>query len=205
MENANVLPSPASSPSPNTLDMSVQPSRKRQRSQSMLSDASTSSVKRPVSDDVPSDLRSPRTDTMSNLSLSDFSQDIDTYMSEQGEAEIPPTMVVPSNATNYQSVLPAEKLSIINRQKERPMEIGENWYLIASELWKLWRKACTGETDKEVSVSERELGPVNNASLLDEYGNLRKGLVEGIDVEYVPEEIWRSFNAWCVACANCVI
>jgi ubiquitin carboxyl-terminal hydrolase 4/11/15 len=169
----------------------------------MLSDASTSSVKRPVADDVPSDLRSPRTDTMSNLSLSDFGQDVDTYMSEQGEAEIPSTMVVSSNATNYQSVLPAEKLSIINRQRERPMEIGETWYLIARDWWKRWQKACTGETDKEGSVSEQELGPVNNASLLDEYGNLRKGLVEGIDVEYVSEEIWRSFNTWYVACANC--
>jgi len=81
----------------------------------MLSDASTSSIERPVSDDVPSDLRSPRTETMTNLSLSDFSQlqDVDAYVSEQGEAEIPPTMFVPSNATNYQSVLPAEKLSIV--------------------------------------------------------------------------------------------
>lgn len=195
MENANVLPSPASSPSPKTLDVAVQPSRKRQRSQSMLSDTSTSSVKRAVSDDVPSDLRSPRTETMSNLSLSD----IDAYMSEQGESQNPAAILAPSDATIHQSSPPAERLTIVMSKKQRQMEIGDTWYLIAHDWWKRWYKACAGQADKEGPVTEQELGPVNNASLLDEYGKLRTGLAEGMDVEYVPEDAWNFFNSWYVA------
>ncbi|KAK2463565.1 hypothetical protein APHAL10511_004316 [Amanita phalloides] len=196
MDNSiNVLPSPASSPSPNTLEMALHPSRKRLRSNSMLSDASTSSVKRPVSDDVPPDSRSPRTDSMSNISVSDLSQDIDAYMSEQGEADIPSTIPIASNATGHQALSPAEKLEIVIKDKQRQMEIGDTWYLIARDWWRRWHKACTGEVDKEGPVNEQDLGPVNNASLLDQYGNLRQ-LIEGIDVEYVPEQVWHLFITW---------
>ncbi|KAF8745494.1 hypothetical protein AX14_008914 [Amanita brunnescens Koide BX004] len=175
MENVNVLPSPASSPSPQTLDVAVQPS---------------------LSDDVPSDIRSPRTDTMSNLSLSDFGQDIDAYMSEQGEFDTPSAILASSDATIHQSSPPAERLSTIMSKKQRQMEIGDTWYLIAHDWWKRWYKACTGQADKEGPVGEHELGPVNNASLLDEYGNLRRGVVEGVDMEYVPEDAWLSFSSW---------
>ena len=195
MENPNVLPSPASSPPPTiptTLDISSkQPSRKRPRSPSLLSESS----KRAVSEDMPSDIRSPRADT-----ITDSNQDIDAYMAEQGEADIPTTMTIPTsasqNATNCQSVPPAEKLSIVTTGCIREMEIGETWYLISRDWWRRWEKACTGEADKDGPVNEQELGPVNNAGLLDQYGNLQTSLVEGVDVEYIPEETWHLLVSW---------
>ncbi|KAF8637637.1 hypothetical protein AX17_002705 [Amanita inopinata Kibby_2008] len=200
MENINVLPSPASSPSPNILEITAQPSRKRQRSHSMLSDASTSSLKRAVSDDIPPGLRSPRADKLSSLSLTDPAQDIDAYMAEQGEADIPTAISIPSSVSHdtsgCPSVPPAEKLSIVNWGKSKEMEIGETWYLIARDWWKRWEKACTGLADKGGLMTENDLGPVDNSRLLDQYGNLQPSLVEGVDVEYVPEETWQLLVDW---------
>ncbi|KIL69318.1 hypothetical protein M378DRAFT_184496 [Amanita muscaria Koide BX008] len=192
MESANVLPSPASSPSPTTLEISAQPSRKRQRSHSLLSESSTSSFKRAVSEDVPSDIRSPPS--------RDPHQDIDAYMAEQGEADILTTVTFlpPSapNATSYQPLPTDEKFSIVMKGKKREMEIGETWYLISRGWWRRWEKACTGQVDKDGPVSEQELGPVNNASLLDQYGHLRLPLIEGVDAEYAPEETWQLLVSW---------
>ena len=203
------IPSPASSPK-NLLEspeISSQPSRKRQRSQSMQSDsgASTSSVKRAVADLIGSD--NPRTDQLSTLTLGDPNQDIDAYMEEQGEADIPAFMPPPSQvAPATQSMPPGEKLSLVEKGKERKMEIGETWYLVSRDWYKRWIKACSGVVDKEGFLTEQELGPVDNSSLLDSYNNLLASLAEGVDVEYVPEEVWSHFVLWYVAlqlCAPC--
>jgi ubiquitin carboxyl-terminal hydrolase 4/11/15 len=45
-------------------------------------------------------------------------------------------------------------------------------------------------------VREEELGPVDNSELLDSYENLRPSLSEGVDLEYVPEEVWNLFVQW---------
>lgn len=199
------IPSPADSPTTSSKDLTSQPSRKRQRSLSMQSDASSSSLKRSVAEGSPHDgtIRSPRTDQMSTLTLADSNHDIDSYMAEQGEADIPVqislTPVQNQSSATFTSVSPAEKVVIVEKGKARKMEAGETWHLISRDWWKRWKKACTGEVDKEGPVSEDDLGPVNNSRLLDTYGNLQLSLAEGVDVEYVPEEVWTSFVNWSVA------
>jgi ubiquitin carboxyl-terminal hydrolase 4/11/15 len=89
-----------------------------------------------------------------------------------------------------------EKHQIVEKGKKRKMEVGETWYLISRVWYKRWEKACTGEIDKEGPVEEGELGPVENSGLLDTYGNLQPSLAEGVDVEYVPEEVWNLFVQW---------
>jgi len=201
-----LLPSPSSSPK-NLLespDLSSQPSRKRQRSQSMQSDsgASSSSVKRAVADTTGGD--NPRTDQLSTLTLGDPNQDIDAYMNEQGEADIPAFMPPSSQiAPAIQSLPPGEKCSLVEKGKARKMEIGETWYLVSRDWYKRWIKACTGVIDKEGPLTEQELGPVNNSSLLDSYNNLLASLAEGIEVEYVPEEVWSHFVLWYVVLRLC--
>ena len=204
------LPSPASSPK-NLLEfpeISSQPSRKRQRSQSMRSDsgASTSSVKRAVADNTGSD--NPRTDQLSTLTIGDTSQDIDAYMEQQGEADIPAFMPPPSQvAPAMQSLPPGEKISLVEKGKGKKMEVGETWYLVSRDWYKRWIKACSGVVDKEGPLTEQELGPVDNSSLLDSYNNLLASLAEGVEVEYVPEEIWSHFILWYVAlqfCLSCI-
>lgn len=199
----NHLPSPASSPSPTSNDNPAQPSRKRQRSQSMHSDKSSASVKRAVSEAPAQDATSQSTqaDQMSTLSLADQNQDIDAYMASQGEDSIPTTLTVPQQSQEVDaahSMTLAEKLAFVEGKKKKQMEIGETWFLVSQGWWKRWRKACTGEEDKEGAVTEEELGSVDNAPLVDSEGNLKKGLLEGEDVEFVPYDAWRCFTIWFV-------
>ena len=169
------------------------------------SGASSSSVKRVVADITGND--NPRTDQLSTLTLGDPNQDIDAYMEEQGEADIPAFMPPPSQVTPaMQSLPPGEKLSLVEKGKGRKMEIGETWYLVSSDWYKRWIKACSGVVDKKGPLTEQELGPVDNSSLLDSYNNLLASLAEGVEVEYVPEEVWSHFVLWYVAlqsCASC--
>lgn len=207
MVDIHTLPSPASSPSFNSTDLPPQPSRKRQRSRSMQSDTSSSSAKRTVSDGSPLDgiVQSSRDDQLSSLSLTDYTQDIDAYMAEQGEAEIPTVISLKPAPIDCSATLvsmppqlipPQEKHAFVEKGIRRKMEVGETWYLVSRDWWKRWQKACTGSVDKEGPVTEGQLGPVNNSSLLDAFGNLHASLAEGVDVEYVPEDVWKSFVSW---------
>jgi len=201
------LSSGLSRPTLNALDspeLSPATGRKRQRSQSMQSDsaASTSSAKRSVADNPSNDnsSRGLRTDHPTTIPVPpDPNQEIDAYMAEQGEEEIPPFTSPPSyQDKDMQPVSREEKFNIVSKGKARQMEIGETWYLVSAVWYKRWSRACTGEVDKEGPVIEAELGPVDNSTLLDTYGHLLPSLAENIDVEYVPEEVWKLFIQWCV-------
>lgn len=122
-----VLPSPESSPSLDPED-SPQPSRKRQRTDSPSHDPA---------------VRSPRSDQMSSLTLADSNQDIDSYMAEQGEADIPPFMALTPPQTT-QPMSPLDRVSFVEKElKNRTMQVGETWYLVAMDWWKRWKGACT--------------------------------------------------------------
>lgn len=147
-------------------------------------------------------IRSPRTDQMSTLTIADPNHDIDSYMDEQGENDIPAVMTLGPSMISGKSIglpktaLPAERLSFVEKNKSRQMKVGETWYLVARDWWKRWRKALSGEADKEGPVDEQDLGPVDNSRLLDSYGNLQLSLAEGVDLEYIPEDVWICFVQW---------
>jgi ubiquitin carboxyl-terminal hydrolase 4/11/15 len=188
------LPSPAESPSLKPKDLSSQPSgsRKRLRSQSMQSDTSSSSAKRSQSGGPSND---------GGILVDDpTTTDIDAYMAEQGEADIPTTIQLPEPHQNEMvpSVSPLEKLSTIKKLRQNHLNVGDTWYIVARRWYKRWEKACTGEVDKEGGVEQSELGPIDNSPLLDKDENVTSGLVEGIDVEFVPKEAWELLVTWCV-------
>lgn len=79
------------------------------------------------------------------------------------------------------------------------MQLGETWYVVSKDWWTRWRKGCTGEIDKDGPLAEKDVGPVNNAGILSSVAKLQVGLIEGIDVEYVPAEVWNALQSWCVA------
>jgi len=195
------IPSAGSSPS-NLFDstQTISQGRKRQRSPSMESDsaASTSSVKRSTTDNSnDAKARSLLTDQPTSTSTSDLNHDLDAYMAGSGALDVPPVGLPPfCHDTTAQPVSCNEKLQIVQKGTLRKMEIGETWFLVSCVWYKRWKKACTGEVDKEGPATEEELGPVNNLGLLDTYGNLLRSLAEGVDVEYVPEEVWNLFEQW---------
>jgi ubiquitin carboxyl-terminal hydrolase 4/11 len=130
-----------------------------------------------------------------------IANDIDAYMAEQGEASGEATTTQPPQATSsapLTSTLTAkEKHDKIVALSKREMAIGETWYVVSRRWWKRWEKACLGTVDKEGAVEEKDLGPVNNSHLVDMRGNLIPGqAIEGIDVQFVPEEAWKLLVEW---------
>jgi ubiquitin carboxyl-terminal hydrolase 4/11/15 len=118
-------------------------------------------------------------------------------MAESGLLHTPSIISLPSyEETAMPPVSLQEKHQIVKKGKERKMEVGETWYLVSRVWYKRWEKACTGEVDKEGPVREEELGPVDNSGLLDTYGDLQPSQAEGVDLEYVPEEVWNLFVQW---------
>jgi ubiquitin carboxyl-terminal hydrolase 4/11/15 len=185
------FPGASSSDLLNSPEISAQPSRKRQRSQSMHSDSGTSnaSVKRTVADSNSANEIQIRNagDKLFHITQSD-----DAYMAENLEPDIP---FMPA-AQPPPALSREEKLAFVENVKKVPMWAGETWYLVARDWYKRWSKALTGVVDKEGPISEQDLGPVNNSSLLDTYSNLLPSLAEGVDVEYVPKVLWDLLIGW---------
>ncbi|KAF5336704.1 hypothetical protein D9758_015091 [Tetrapyrgos nigripes] len=107
--------------------------------------------------------------------------DVDAYMQDNNDPD----------------PLPPQKVRIIDDLvKDNTMTLGQTWYLVDSPWVRRWRSACNGEVGKEGPVAENDLGPVATAPLLDDFGNLKPGLMEGIDVEYMPQDAWDKLTSW---------
>lgn len=122
----NNLPTPDGSPAP-IQDDSAQVGRKRQRSQSMESDTSSSSLKRTVASSGSQDLpvRSPKVEQMSTLSLTDSNLGIDAYMAEQGEEEVAKaTTLDQPQADSVKNLSPKDKWDLVEK---RGGEANESW------------------------------------------------------------------------------
>lgn len=150
---------------------------------------------------------------MSALSISDANNrdtDIDAYMAEQGDASGEATVTsdfstpqitlnasgapVPSAA----QFTPAQKLEHIQNLSNAPMIVGETWYIVSTRWYSRWKRACSGVADKEGVIEEKDLGPVDNTSLVDLRGDIPSVVVEHEDAEFVPDEAWNLFVIWCV-------
>lgn len=166
------LSSAADSPTSSTSS-----SRKRQRSTSQSSAAEEESLKR----------GSPRPQ-IDSLSINDpvnMGQDseMDIYMKEQDHSE---------------QLSATEKLSRVAQLKRSPMALNQTWFLVDRTWCRRWR-AALGEIDPKSHpepISESDLGPPSTSALLDQYGNLKPGLAEEVDFEFIPEEAWKLLVAW---------
>lgn len=142
---------------------------------------------------------------IASLSMADttLDADIDAYMADQGEASIPNTLDEATqqwqdNVATASEFSGEQKLALIDGLCKTPMVPGATWYLVSRRWYKRWRKACSGEVDKEGPVTEGELGPVDNSALVDTFGNIVTPPAEKVDVEFVPEQAWGYFTSWFV-------
>lgn len=150
---------------------------------------------------------------MSSLSIADSSRDadIDAYMAEQGEASDEPTIqhssIAPRITLNegvpptpaVAQFTPAQKFERIKELCATPLAAGQTWYLVSKRWHRRWERACTGAADKEGVVEEKDIGSVDNSSLVDLQGNIVSSISEGVDMEYVSEEAWNLLVSWCVS------
>lgn len=123
---------------------------------------------------------------------------MEAYIAEQGTEDMDILTLTPStdHPPLFSAVSPDEKLIIIERLMNVPMSAGETWYLVDSQWLKRWKKACTGQIDKEGSLTEQQLGPVDNSALLDEWGHLKPSLSPDVDMEFLPQEAWTHMVSW---------
>jgi ubiquitin carboxyl-terminal hydrolase 4/11/15 len=194
------LLSPAASPSSKSTDLNFA-SRKRQRSQSMQSDSSTS-IKRaasegpsatPISIDHITDTTTSAVDL-----LQEHDNEIDAYMAEQGY-DVPLNTLVPIQPPPANLSI-EQKAARIQQLRSKPMVVGDTWYIISRQWFKPWAIACGILSDKTVApLQEEAIGPPDNSSLFDVRGNLTSTLVEGVEVEFLPQEAWSELVAWCVS------
>ncbi|KAF9645869.1 UCH-domain-containing protein [Thelephora ganbajun] len=163
-------------------------SRKRQRSLSMESDSS--SPKRSASEDPTQDSQKDISDKSarpSNLPSEPTPVVEDSPMNDGPIS----SQDVPMSPSSLLLVDPSTIEPIITR----PLQIGETWYIVHKRWIDRWRKAFSGQEDKEEGyITEATLGPPDkeNHNLLDERNNLRKD-VTGETVDFVPGEVWDRF------------
>ncbi|KAH9933298.1 uncharacterized protein B0H18DRAFT_982923 [Fomitopsis serialis] len=183
-------PSPSSSPSLSPHD--TVNTRKRQRSQSMQSEPSSSSPKRAVSEDPSQDnVRASQPQGVSSLSIRDT--DIDAYMAGQGE-DVPAITSAPS------SVMPAPpremKLSLVESFIQYPMHVGDTWYVVSSSWYRRWRKAVSNELDKEGPVDEKDVGPIDNTDIVVAGSDNINQALGPDDYVLVPQSVWVWLTQW---------
>ncbi|KAH0836640.1 hypothetical protein J3R83DRAFT_8358 [Lanmaoa asiatica] len=189
------LPSPAASPSSKVGDLDAGPTRrKRQRSESMQSDSS--SLKRAASED-------PRSVTpvraTHDASTADTVDDIDAYMAEQGENSLDAVTLMPPPTPPQEppaNLTPPKKLHYVTERRLKQMQVGDTWFIVSRRWYRQWEIACQGITDKSGPLEEKDVGAVDNTPLVDRDANLVSNLTEGVDVEFVPWDVWKAFTTW---------
>lgn len=126
-------------------------------------------------------------------------------MADQGEATIPSSLDQALQRWQDNGPEPElsgeQKLAFIDDLLKAKLVPGDTWYLVSRPWYRRWRKACSGEVDKEGPVSETDLGPVDNSPLVDSFGNIDTPPVDGINVEFFPQKAWDSLVSWCVVLA----
>lgn len=78
------------------------------------------------------------------------------------------------------------------------MQVGDTWYIVSRAWYRCWDSACQGIDDKSGPLDEKDVPAVDNTPLVDRDAKLVSNLAEGVDVEFVPLDVWKAFTTWCV-------
>lgn len=107
-----------------------------------------------------------------------------------------------SNIPQYNNGSTArERHAAITITKQIPLEPNTVWYTVSRKWYRAWEVATLGLPDKEFAdVTEATLGPVDNSDIVHPgTTDLLWALMEGRDVEYVPQDAWNNLVQWYVA------
>lgn len=86
---------------------------------------------------------------------------------------------------------------IVGENQRAGLEAGDSWYLVSRAWYRKWEVATSGQANKEESlISIDEVGPIDTFSLLDQTGNLRPGLADGVDVIALSGQSWGMLKDW---------
>lgn len=119
-------------------------------------------------------------------------KELDEYMHSQEGAD--PEAAV-ANRESAPSLCRPDHLPAIQELKNKSLRKGDVWFVVARAWYRRWERACRGVAGKD---GPQDVGPVDNSSIADATGRLSAQLVEGVTVEYVPEQAWKLFVEWSV-------
>ncbi|KDN40400.1 hypothetical protein RSAG8_08163, partial [Rhizoctonia solani AG-8 WAC10335] len=91
-----------------------------------------------------------------------------------------------------------ERHTMISIAKQMPLELDSYWFVVSRKWFQAWEAAVLGTPNKDFpNVTESTLGPVDNSDILQPgTTELQLDLVEGYDIEFVPEEAWKKYVEW---------
>ncbi|CAE6362917.1 unnamed protein product [Rhizoctonia solani] len=91
-----------------------------------------------------------------------------------------------------------ERHTMISIAKQMPLELESYWFVVSRKWFQVWEAAVLGIPNKDCPrVTEQTLGPVDNSDILQTgTAELLPNLVEGYDIELVPEDAWRKYVEW---------
>ncbi|CCM00357.1 uncharacterized protein FIBRA_02387 [Fibroporia radiculosa] len=155
----------------------------------MSSEPSSSSPKRAASDEP---FQDPSRAVKSQQSSVPFTADripngdIDAYMAEQEGSDGEATLSSPT-----------KRLATVEELSKAPMRVNETWYVVSPSWYKRWRKALSGEVDKEGPVKEADIGPVDNSDIVSstDANDINQNVAPD-DLVYVPQQVWEWFTRW---------
>ncbi|GAA5868046.1 hypothetical protein JCM1840_003663 [Sporobolomyces johnsonii] len=90
------------------------------------------------------------------------------------------------------------QLDIIRELKSGELEDGDSWYLVSRVWYRRWMTACSGVAESkedDTSLGVDQVGPIDNTPLVVD-GELKKPVVEGVDVEVLPKQAWEILKSW---------
>jgi ubiquitin carboxyl-terminal hydrolase 4/11 len=117
-------------------------------------------------------------------------KEIDAYMLSQDRADPEDAVASKESAP---SLCRPDHLPTINNLKNKPLLKGDIWFVVARAWYRRWEQACTGAAGKD---GPQDVGPVDNSGIADAAGRLSAQLLEGVTVEYVPEQAWNLYVEW---------
>ncbi|ELU40883.1 ubiquitin carboxyl-terminal hydrolase [Rhizoctonia solani AG-1 IA] len=91
-----------------------------------------------------------------------------------------------------------ERYTMISIAKQMPLELGSYWFVISYKWFQVWEAAVLGTPNKDFpDITEQTLGPVDNLDIVKPgTKELLPDLVEGYDIELVPEDAWKKYVEW---------
>lgn len=134
------------------------------------------------------------TTVMASSSSSSNEKDLEDYESSlPSYASLTSITTVPSKPDG------PTQLQIINELKSSELVAGDSWYIIGREWYRKWETCCSGiaeSKEDDTGLSMDDVGPINNAKITDENGNLKKRMVDGLTITIVPRSSWELLSSW---------
>ncbi|KAG9120172.1 CSN-associated deubiquitinating enzyme Ubp12 [Ceratobasidium sp. 392] len=91
-----------------------------------------------------------------------------------------------------------ERCTMIRIARQMPIQPDSVWFVVSRKWFQAWEVATAGIPNKAFAeVTEETLGPVDNSDIVHAGTmELLPGLVEGYQIELVPEDAWKNLVQW---------